>query len=182
MLATIQIEYGTTATPYEPYGKIWYLNKQIGKSILDGSENWIYSDTYQGIKQFNLLNSDTIYSNDSSVNIISNYYLGIGFSNSWTKDNSITIANPQQSGKRIRIMTSISSTVEDFKTWLSTHNTIVYYALSTPTYEKITDSDLKAQLEQLYKAKSYNNITNITQENDNAPFIIKADALLQISD
>ena len=116
MLATIQIEYGTTATPYEPYGKIWYLNKRIGKSILDGSENWIYSDTYQGIKQFNLLNSDTIYSNDSSVNIISNYYLGIGFSNSWTKDNSITIANPQQSGKRIRIMTSISSTVEDFKT------------------------------------------------------------------
>ena len=40
--------------------------------------------------------------------------------------------------------------LNDFKTWLSTHNTTVYYALATPTDTEITDSELIEQLNHIY--------------------------------
>lgn len=40
-------------------------------------------------------------------------------------------------------------TAESFQTWLSNHNTTVYYALNTPTDTKITDTNLIDQLEAL---------------------------------
>ena len=38
----VMFNKGTVALPYEPYGKVWCLNKQIGKVILNGSESWIF--------------------------------------------------------------------------------------------------------------------------------------------
>jgi hypothetical protein len=48
-----------------------------------------------------------------------------------------------------------------WKTWLSTHNTIVYYVLETPTTTQITDDDLITQLEALIGATTYLGQTNI---------------------
>ena len=64
-----------------------------------------------------------------------------------------------------------------FKTWLSTHNTSVYYVLETPTTTEITDTTLINQLEELYIAKSKENQTNISQINNDLGFIISASAL-----
>ena len=43
------------------------------------------------------------------------------------------------------------TSLDDFKTWLSTHNTTVYYALATPTDTEITDSELIEQLNHIYE-------------------------------
>ena len=67
--------------------------------------------------------------------------------------------------------------VADFKTWLSTHNTIVYYVLATPTETEITNSTLIEQLEAISKAKSVKDKTYITQTNDELPFILDVEAI-----
>ena len=70
------------------------------------------------------------------------------------------------------------TTTDGFKTWLSTHNTDVYYVLATPTYEEITDTTLLSQLEAL--AYSYEGTTNISQVNDDLPFVLDITALKEI--
>lgn len=62
-------------------------------------------------------------------------------------------------------------------TWLSTHNTIIYFVLAIPTTIEITDSILIGQLEALKKAISYDKQTNINQTNNNLPFILNVSAL-----
>ena len=47
---------------------------------------------------------------------------------------------------------------------------------------EITDAALITQLNALEQAISYNEQTNISQTNDNLPFIISASALLKNSD
>ena len=77
--------------------------------------------------------------------------------------------------------TSITS-ANDFKTWLSTHNTIVYYILDTPAEEAITEPTLVTQLNDLYNnAVSYLDQTNILTTG-NLPIIITATALKNGSD
>ena len=34
----LMIEKGSAATEYEPYGKVWYIKKEINKRILEGNE------------------------------------------------------------------------------------------------------------------------------------------------
>jgi hypothetical protein len=60
----------------------------------------------------------------------------------------------------------------------------VYYVNpeSNPSGIEITDTTLINQLNALEQAMSYNNQTNISQENDNLPFIINASALMKNSD
>ena len=75
---------------------------------------------------------------------------------------------------QVRLSSSYTSKT-DFKNWLSTHNTIVYYVLATPTYTEITDSTLLSQLNAL--AKSYASQTNISQESNDLASILNATAL-----
>jgi hypothetical protein len=75
------------------------------------------------------------------------------------------------------VNSNIATTIPNFKTWLSTHNTSVYYPLATPTNTEITDTTLIGQLEALKTAMSYAEQTNISQINDDIPFILKITAL-----
>ena len=75
---------------------------------------------------------------------------------------------------------NITPTLEDYKTWLGTHNTILYYVLATPTTTEITDSTLISQLDNLEKAYSYDTQTNISQTNQDKPFIISYEAILSL--
>ena len=106
------------------------------------------------------------YDNTITKNAISNY----------------TASNMTGGRIQIRIDNTIANDVSTFKTWLSTHNTTVYYVLATLTNTEITDQTLIAQLDNFKKAKSYNNQTNISQENNDLPFIINATALMGNSD
>jgi hypothetical protein len=83
-------------------------------------------------------------------------------------------------GSRIFIYPNSISSVADLKTWLSTHNTIFYYVLATPTTTEITDETLLEQLDaigELYRGTNNIMITdtiapveNIIIEKSNAEF------------
>ena len=77
------------------------------------------------------------------------------------------------------ISTSYKSTTGSLTTGAT-----VYYINpnNNPEGIEITDTTLITQLNTLEQAMSYNNQTNISQENDNLPFIINATALMKNSD
>jgi hypothetical protein len=197
--STPMLNEGTTALPYEPYqsttypinlgsmelckigdyqdsivkdnGK-WYLNKKIGKVVLDGSETWSEFFSTQGFYRYTPTAPSLNTTN--TINCICDYYKG-------TTRNEIRNLSPSANNKcsiygseLVLVNTSITS-INDFKTWLSTHNTIVYYVLATPTITEITDTTLTNQLEAI--KLSYNEQTNITQTNDDKPFILDVTAL-----
>lgn len=146
---------------------IWYKYGAVGKLDLDGSENWTYNTQYN----FFALNITSIV-NDK---VYSNYYLYYpnyasvqGSYGCWTVQNSFRIKNTDY------------TTVEGFKAWLSTHNTTIYYVLATPTITEITDTTLIEQLDNLEKAYSYDTQTNISQTNQDKPFIISYEAILSL--
>lgn len=193
-LDTFQIEQGTKANSYTPYGtpaleycKIgdyedefylatesdteltagkWYLKKNIGKVVLDGSESWYQwgTDTFYITKLSSVRTGlSNYFKYNSTVTGASQLSNGEFFIHDSANNNAVIFRN------------SSYTTVADFKTWLTTHNTEVYYVLDTPTYEEITDSTLISQLEAI--KLSYNGQTNISQENNDKPFILDVTAL-----
>lgn len=152
-----------TDTKYEPYGykDKWYLYKAIGKVVLNGSESgWNYDST------------NSVFLNNVYCNGI--YLVQNGYSNYFTNVVNDAITNNYYAGQnlqngqfsfrvgtkdRIYLKNTAYTNVNDFKTWLSTHNTTVYYVLSTPYTMEITDSELLGQLESVSLLSGINNIT-----------------------
>ena len=165
------INEGSTALPYEPYGEkgTWWLNKNIGKVVLNGSENWnVYDTTY---KRINLLLSNSTTTSTRTM-CYSNYFK---FSSS-----SNDVGTCFTYSERIYLYPTLDiNTTALFKTWLSTHNTIVYYVLSTPTYTEITDTELITQLNNWYNQKSIEGQTNISVTSGDLPAILNVKALKQ---
>lgn len=141
------------------YGE-WYLEKKIGKVVLDGSESWGKSGA----------STSSIFVGSTNI---TNAIDGYGLSNLFTYSSQVGIGyfTIYNNGANLRLCldNNTISTIEAFKTWLSTHNTIVYYVLATPTYTPITGT-LKDELEAVYNAKSYKGTTNINQINNDLPF------------
>lgn len=192
MLDSIQIEYGSTATEYEEFYdyklcKIgdyqdvifknnqlseyydstldedgWYLKKNIGKVVLDGSEDWLYSSSTTNYYFYLSYVGKTKPYLPNSI-VMSDYYKysnNIGSIN----DYAITSGNnyfPLIKNKDI-------TTVEDFKTWLSNNPVTVYYVLATPTITEITNETLINQLEAI-ETKTGTNIFEVSNDNDILP-------------
>lgn len=142
----------------------WYKHSEIGKVVLDGSEDegWALDSTNKFRTSYTLF-SDRKYFDNSITGLILNYYTVATTGNTYyarwrgANEGALTIFNKD-------ILTA-----SDFTTWLSTHNTKVYYVLATPTETEITDTTLLSQLEALAGATSYGeNI--ITQTNYEMPF------------
>ena len=151
----------------------WYKKKTINKKVLDGSENWIYDDLYNGIYQYSIIASDALYSTNTVLTILCSRFLGVEFLSSWLLDNAITIVNDTTNGNRIRIMTSDNTTIASLINTLRDNNAVVYYVLKTPTYEQITDSTLISQLEALRKAKWYKEVNHWWTETENLEPVLK---------
>jgi len=152
----------------------WYLHKEIGKVVLDGSENWATSGA-------TVPSGVSAYSNGTNSGFISNTQ---GYSNLFTIiDNATEWNAPSGNGTArytsnqlyIKILTSIASDVNALKTWLGNNNIIMYGILATPTNTEITDTTLIEQLEAIYNAKSKNGETNINQVNNDEMFILGVD-------
>lgn len=174
-LDTMQFEKGTTATTYEPYGKDWYLNKQIGKftynnegSVSTPKTNYynISGLTNQG--WINTLGTKTYLSNEYPSSNVQNTDANFQ-SDTANMDYAFDI---HTNGTGLRFKDSRGLSANDFKTDLI--GTEIYFALATPTYEKIT-GELLNQLEAI--KKSYENQTNINQENNDLPFELEVGAL-----
>lgn len=198
------LEVGSSATTYEPYqsqsysinlgsmelckignyqdyfykdsGK-WHLHKEIGKVVLNGSET-ISSYVATSLSGSYQATFETITKATSTDKIIlSNYFTSALLSDRTTKTN---ICYTYTDGL-LRIATNLATTTADFKTWLASNNVTIYYVLATPTTTEITDATLISQLNALAEAESYSGQTNISQTNDDKPFIITAKALKDLS-
>ena len=147
----------------------WYLHKEIGKVVLNGSETTRYDTTNKTI----IYEESNIRNYNAGGIVYCNYYLGTA--NGGAPNQNLNAWNGNS--HNINIKNNDTSTLDDFKTWLSTHNTIVYYVLATPTNIPIEDTTLIEQLEELKLATSYESQTNISQDNNDLPFILDVKAL-----
>lgn len=184
-----QLEQGSTQSEYVPYWayelcKIgtaedyiykdddkWYVHKEIGKIVLDGSsdENWIVQSTNY-FKCGILLDIVATTTTNSFCTIATS----VAISN--LNVNSVNKYASNQSYLWFRL-SQFNNDVSAFKTYLSNNSITVYYQLETPTNTEITQTELINQLEALQKAKSYNEQTNISQTNNDLPFILDIKAL-----
>lgn len=199
--ATWQIEYGSTATSYVEHqeqtktlhlGDIelckigtyqdriyknndkWYIEKNIKKLILNGSEGW---NTARTTSPYIYVIQVANYMRTNELVCMSNYFKGVanGTYGSMT-NNEIKFRYYTDTSKDMYICSSNFTTLADFKTWLGTHNTEVRYVLATPTYTEITNETLLNELNELEKMMSYNGQTNISVSG-NLPMILDVSAL-----
>lgn len=193
MLNSLQIEQGSTATAYEPYqsqtypislgsielckigdyqdyiyrsGGDWYVHKECGNVVLDGSddEGWIVA-SYDRVRTSSIFG--LLYNSGSSYGYYANQLVN---ANSETVENSFNVGASAIFLK----CTSKTSSVANWKTWLSSNNLIIYAPLATSTDTKITDSTLIGQLEALRNAKTNLGTTSIvtTATGTNLPVIL----------
>lgn len=108
------------------------ITKRIGKVILNGSENWTASNkTY--FTQFKDKKSNKIFGDN---NLISDYFKQTPQMTSTTILSIGEMTESYYSSGNLNVFFNYDNGiggVDNFKTWLSTHNTTVYCELSTPT-------------------------------------------------
>ena len=196
-ITNIQIERGSTATTYEAYqgttypvnlGDIelckidtyqdriykqndkWYLEKNVDKVILNGSETWSKSaNRFVSGKVASVIKPTS--SNDEIAKIFSDKFVGVTINNTIQSQPLNGIAIAASGNLVIYYDAVINFTYGEFRDWISTHNTAVYYVLATTTTTEITDTTLVNQLNALYNATIYP-ITNINTDTSNLlPYI-----------
>lgn len=203
-LSTIQIEEGTEATRYSRYvenpiemceigdyqdylykdnGK-WYVHKEIGKAILTGVENWKTSSNYVG-SYYISGNIGVISRTIAFSQLYCNCFTRADISNQSQisqnyKKNTCFIENNE--GALNMWYGDNTTSVQDFKDYLSNNNASLYYVLATSTETEITDTTLISQLEALENAVSYEDQTNISQTNADLPFVFSASAIKKYSE
>lgn len=132
----------------------WYLHKDINKFTLNGvTDKWDRQTASDGYRF-------RCFTYQSVINSMNN---SIGYSN-YFKNNGDTNTHNGIFGNGGVIQLrddNLFTTVTDVTTFLSQHNTIVYYIKKTTTNTKITDATLIQQLENINNARSYKGTTII---------------------
>ena len=149
---TYQIEVGSTPTEYEPYGYKgkWYLEKKIGKVVLDGSENWSKFGSVNHEYQLSLFDGLSSDGSNQYFPALSTQYKNHNVVAASLKNYEFSHFSTQPSSKKerfIRVRNNDITTLSNWKTTLQNNNLIVYVPLTTPTITEITDSTLINQLE-----------------------------------
>lgn len=180
----VQLEKGT-ATDYEPYNNNkWYLKKNIGKATLNGSESWNVNTTavtgydtwhiyYSSFENNKFLGDTIIYSEKMIGNVT--WVLG-----------GVSLAREQLSAApavltiRLNQNRNIEHSINGIKTWLESNNIPMWLVLRTPTYTLLNDT-LQNQLDTIESMLlSYKGQTNISQVNNDLPFIMTSTALKEL--
>lgn len=118
-----------------------YVDRKIGSVVLNGTESdWWYQNT-----QFR----KSLENAKQSTECLSNYYKNTG------TDNRVNIYLENY----MYIENSSITTLESWKTWLSTHNTEVNYILETPYTEELGEVDIPVT----YKDKTHIDTTDDLQ-------------------
>lgn len=181
MYASIQIEKGSIASPYSPYfepielckigtyqdriykenGK-WWLHKELGKMVLDGTESWTWQPS-SGYNRAGLTPTGAYIYTDTSRH--TDALLSSHFTASGTNGYGIVF---QYQEKTWFYPTADITTVADFKTWLGTALPSVYYPLATPTTTEITNEEVLEGLEALQDEAISVGLHNIYTDTPNA--------------
>ena len=179
----IQLESGNSVTDWEPNnnGK-WYLKKNIDKLVLDGSSDEDWGIAHDGTKYVFYIN---MYQNTSyNYKWIKYQKFCDNFTyenEAWRNATSPSLCENTADGYLLIFRYDDITSVADWRTFLSTHNTQVYYVLATPTYTLLNDT-LQSQLEYIYNQMlAYKGQTNISQINNDLPFIIDSTALKDLT-
>lgn len=166
--ATYIVDLGSTELcklgDYQDYiyksGSDWYIHKEVGQLIFTGAENgWTYDN---GVFTENL---GGIFSPGNTTPPASNYFTGQTSDNyNQVLDKHLSLHSTSTSGsQRIVIRySSLGASVDALKTWLSTHNTTVYYPRTTSVDTQITDTDLIDALNALNTTKLFIGENNIS--------------------
>lgn len=189
-----QLELGSTATAYAPYhatnypislgtielckldtyqdyiwkdGNDWKVHKATGYILMSGgeTENWD-TDTSSGYTRMDITLGDA--KNYGSIR------KAIGYCDRFTlsTENAIGIFFANRDHYYFYPQATIT-TLEQWKSWLASNNTDLYYVLATPTDTAITDTTLIAQLEAIYNlVRRYGYNFVVSASGNNLPIII----------
>ena len=139
-------------------GEDWYVHKKCGKAVFDGTESWsggasTGSPTYL-YAYTAALDSLSLYSARqafcSHFTMASNM-LATGTSVSYPCMSVVTPSAGTYAHIRLMIPLATAANINGLKTWLSSHNTNLYYVLATETDTKITDATLIGQLNNVHE-------------------------------
>lgn len=132
---------------YKEDGK-WYLHKEIGKVVLDGTINWTLNQEATYVNQY--LMSGTNLSEDvasGTSNIMSDYFkYKQGNPSSSTNEDYMWL---YQKKLVLDVRKTIVSDASGLKTWVGNNKPTIYYQLATPTNTEITNTTLLEQLDAL---------------------------------
>ena len=128
----------------------WYIHKEIGRVVLNGSESYGTNGNTGTYTRFYTSHISSLTMSSSIC--MSNYFK---YLNSYSDDSEhFYISSNGQMW-----LYSTQTSVANFKTWLSTHNTEVYYVLNTPTNTLIEDEELINQLNSIELLDGLNNVS-----------------------
>jgi hypothetical protein len=150
VLDSIQIEEGNQATSYEPYGKVWYIEKKIKKLDMSTIIGWS-KNTNGKFYRLSFVNDYGIKIGQLYSNILSYE------TTAWSGDYKIGITST--SNLWITTGDTTLSDANNVPAWLSNKNAMMYGILTTPTYEVITNEELINQLESIELINGINNIS-----------------------
>ena len=159
----IQLEKGSSATSFEPYGykDKWYIENNVGKVVLNGSEDWQKRHTGTENWYYSILLDNTPI---QGLGFCSHYESAI-VSNSNTLQGFMCVHDE----KVLRIRYGTEDSVTNYKTWLSSNNVTLYYVFANPTYTLIANEELIEQLDRIYLQQGLNNVL----VNGNLPSTLK---------
>ena len=184
ILATIQIEKGSTATSYAPYftpielckigtyqdyiyksGSDWYIHKATNKIEANGTESWSLFQASSAINAFYIENTGGAKGSATSNPVISNRFIP----RFETTIGSILLSGNVNFIGRILCCTDSTDfpNLSTWTTWLASNTMTIYYGLATATDTQITNADLISQLNALAGATTYDGQTIITVTSDN---------------
>ena len=141
----------------------WYKKACVGKTILDGSNDESWNIEYSGTEHYfyryvSISDGISFYPHS-----LCNYFINVEISS----DNTTQGFFIRESNKHLRVRYGTEMTLANWKTWLSSHNLVLYYPLATPTNTEITDATLINQLNTIEEANGYTGTTYITVTNSN---------------
>ena len=132
----IQIEEGNTFSQYFPYITQPSVIRNVGRIIVNGTEDWAKNETVTASNAFYLNNSLVPSYKQNAIGICTHY----------KTISDISSAEGIFCGVSINICTALSYnyTVSTFKTWLAEQNSngnpvIIYYQLSAPQVYNLSD-------------------------------------------
>lgn len=136
----------------------WYVEKNIGKLVLNGSENWTAESKRCIVTNIFYAKTFSSFDSNNPLAYCNGFKWGNGTSGTFVYGAFWYTSN----GRSLSLQKDETPNADSFKTWLASNNQTVYYVLATPTTTEITDSTLLGQLENILKMHTNKNVTNIS--------------------
>lgn len=151
-----------------------YVDRKIGSVVLNGSENWALNSSsgnsyryfLNGVNFTNVINNMMI-GQDSTSDFIDKIKTNFFTYSKWAETQIGTFSVNNGTTVQWFLLNTNITTLANFKTWLSTHNTEVQYILAEPYTEELGE----VQIPSTYKGITYINTTDELEPNMNITYV-----------